>query len=113
MRKFILITALVLASAAAQAGQGRGLILASNDTPNSGERIESVQTDQPRADVQPQASRPAVEAAKPVAEVAKPATEVSRPVVKASRPAHKARTENYDSDEAKARSIAARYGVSW
>ena len=48
MRKLILISALVLASATAQAGQSRGLVLASNDTPNSGERIESVQPDQPR-----------------------------------------------------------------
>jgi hypothetical protein len=110
MRKFILISALVLASATAQAGESRGLILASNNTPNSGERIESVQSDQPKAEVKPEASRPE---APPVTEVAKPATEVSKPVVKASRPAHKAHRENYASEEARARSIAARYGVSW
>ena len=102
MRKFLLISALVLASATAQAGQTRGLILASNDTPNSGERIESVQPDQPKAD----ASTPATEAAKPVAEA-------STPVTKVSRPAHKAHTDNYASEEARARRIAARYGVSW
>ena len=112
MRKFILITALLLASATAQAGQARGLIMASNDTPGSGERIESMQPDQPKADAQPVAAQPATEAPKPIAEVSKPA-EVSRPVRKASKPAHKARTEDYASDEAKARSIAARYGVSW
>jgi len=33
MRKFILISALLLASASAQAGEGRGLVLAANDTP--------------------------------------------------------------------------------
>lgn len=110
MRKLILISALVLASATAQAGQSRGLVLASNDTPNSGERIESVQPDQPKAEVKPEASRP--EASKPVTEVAKPA-EVSKPVVKASRPARKAHGENYASEEARARSIAARYGISW
>jgi hypothetical protein len=114
MRKFILISILVLASATAQAAQTRGLILASNDTPNSGERIESVQPDQPKADVQPEAAKPATEAARPVAEVSKPAA-VSRPVRKASAPApaHKGHGENYASDEARARSIAARYGVSW
>jgi hypothetical protein len=112
MRKFILISALLLASATAQAGQTRGLILASNDTPGSGERIESVQPDQPKADVQPVAAQPATETPRPNAEVSKPA-EVSRPVRKASAPAHKARTEHYASDEARARSIAARYGVSW
>jgi len=115
MRKLILISALVLASATAQAGESRGLILASNDTPNSGERIESVQPDQPKAEVKPEvkpeASMP--EASKPVTEVAKPATEVSKPVVKAARPAHKAHSESYASEEARARSIAARYGISW
>jgi hypothetical protein len=114
MRKLILISALVLASATAQAGQSRGLVLASNDTPNSGERIESVQPDQPKAEVKPEvkpeASRP--EASKPVTEVAKPA-EVSKPVVKAARPAHKPHSESYASEEARARSIAARYGISW
>jgi hypothetical protein len=43
MRKLILISALVLVSAAAQAGQSRGLIVASND-----ERIESVRPTSPR-----------------------------------------------------------------
>ncbi len=33
MRKLILISAFVLASMSAQAGQGRGLVLASNDQP--------------------------------------------------------------------------------
>jgi hypothetical protein len=112
MRKFILISALLLASATAQAGESRGLILAANDTPNSGERIESVQPDQPQADVKPEASKPATEAPKPVSEVSKPA-EAPRPVRNASRPPHKAHTEKYASDEARARSIAARYGVSW
>jgi len=41
MRKLILISALVLVSATAQAGQSRGLIVASND-----ERIESMRPDQ-------------------------------------------------------------------
>jgi hypothetical protein len=118
VRKFFLISALVLASVSAQAGQPRSLILASNDTPGSGERIESVQPDQPKADPQPVAAKPVTETAKPIAEVSRPAeaskpAEVSKPVRKASAPARKARTEDYASDEAKARSIAARYGISW
>jgi hypothetical protein len=107
MRKFILISVLVLASATAQAGQPRGLIVASNDTPNSGERIESAQPEPAKADVTPDAS-------KPVTEVAKPATEVAKPVkAAASKAAHKSYERNYASEEARARSIAARYGVSW
>jgi hypothetical protein len=101
MRKLILISALVLVSATAQAGQSRGLIVASND-----ERIESMQPDQPKADVKPEASQPATEAAKP-------ATEVSKPVRKASRSDSTVHVRNYASEEARARSIAARYGISW
>jgi hypothetical protein len=119
MRKFILISALLLASATAQAGESRSLILAANDIPSSSEKIQSAQPVQPKAEVQPEASqplaeapKPAVEAAKPVAETPKPA-EASRPVKAASRPAHKADADNYADAEAKARRIAARYGVSW
>jgi hypothetical protein len=107
MRRFILITALVLASATAQAGQSRGLTLASNDEPTS-ERIEAVKPAETTPEVtKPQASAP--EAAKP--ETSKP------PVAKSegSRPAksHARRYDSYASQEARARSIAARYGVSW
>jgi hypothetical protein len=100
MRRFILISALLLASAAAQAGQQRGLILASNDEPKS-ESIEAVKPDEAKPDVSapvapaPVASTPA--APKPVA----------------SRPAKKIHARSYESDEAKARRIAARYGISW
>jgi hypothetical protein len=115
MRKFILISVFILASATAQAGQPRGLTVAANDTPNSDERIESTQPAPAQADVTPEASKPATtDAAKPVTEVAKPATEPAKPVKTASsKPAHKFHEQNYASEEARARSIAARYGVSW
>jgi hypothetical protein len=103
MRKFILITALLLASASAQAGQPRGLTLASNEAPTSAEKIESVKPEVAKADVKPEATKP--EASKP---------EASRPT--ASKPAQKVHAKAYqghDSDEARARTIAARYGISW
>jgi hypothetical protein len=106
MRKLILISVFVLASAAAQAGQPRGLIVAANDTPNSGERIESTQPAPAQADVAPEAS-------KPVTEVSKPEKAVVKPVKTASRPTHKSYERNYAGEEAEARSIAARYGISW
>jgi hypothetical protein len=108
MRKFILVSMLVLASAAAQAGQSRGLVVAAND-----EQIQSIQPDQPKADVQPEASKPVTETSKPVAEVSRPAKEDAKPVRKAAGPAHKSRERGYANQEAEARSIAARYGVSW
>jgi hypothetical protein len=54
MRKFILITAMVLASATAQAGVSRGLTLASNDEPAVVEQAKPVEASK------------AVEATKPV-----------------------------------------------
>jgi len=98
MRKLILITALLLASASAHAGQSRDLILAANDTPAATDTA---------APLAPAAPAPAANTApKPQAEAApaKPA---------AAKPAKRASGHSYQSDEAKARSIAARYGVYW
>jgi hypothetical protein len=106
MRRFILITALVLASATAQAGPSRSLILASNDEPTS-ERIDAVK---PAEATKPEVAKP--EASTP--ETAKP--EASKPKVaksEGSRPKSHKRYDNYAGDEARARSIAARYGISW
>ena len=109
MRRFILISALLLASVSAQAGQPRGLVLASNDEPKS-ERIEAVKTE----DAKPEASAPVAPA--PAVTTAAPAPAVSTPAAPkpvASRPAKKTHAGSYDNDEAKARRIAARYGISW
>jgi len=94
MRKLILISALLFASASAQAGPSAGpLLAAAEDTPAA----TTTDTLQPLPPVsQTDAPKPAVsEAAKPVA---------SKPHVHARR---------FESDEAKARRIAARYGISW
>jgi len=110
MRKLILITALLLASATAQAGQLRGLVIASNDEPQASEKIDAVKpveakpevapaeatkTEAPKADVKPEAAAP--EASKP----------------KATKPVKHVQVKRHDSDEDKARRIAARYGISW
>ncbi len=95
MRKLILISALLLASASAHAGPSVGMELAAADTPAA--------TAQPVAQPLPPVtqtdnskdSTKAVDAAKP----------------RASRP--RAQARRYESDEAKARRIAARYGISW
>ncbi|HWZ41618.1 MAG TPA: hypothetical protein VNY08_25275 [Bradyrhizobium sp.] len=96
MRNLILISAaaLLLASASAQAGQSRGLVLAAADTP-------AATTSDTPAPLPPVTQNN--EAPKPqAADTAKP-----RP----SRARIQARS--YQSDEAKARRIAARYGISW
>jgi hypothetical protein len=88
MRKLILISALLLASASAQAGADRGLVLAANDTPAVTETAK------------PDAFKP---------ETAAPEAAQSQ----ASKPAKKVQGKRHESDEAKARRIAAKYGISW
>jgi hypothetical protein len=106
MRKLILISALLmLASASAQAGEPRGLIMASNDQPQATEKIDAVKPAPQAAPVEAPKADPAKPEVKPEAaapETAKPDT--TKPVKKAKR---------HENDEAKARRIAARYGVYW
>ncbi len=80
MGKLILISAFVLASVAAHAGQNRGLVLAAIDEPQATEKVEAAKP----ADAQPRATSTA-----------------------------KIQVRRHESDEAKARRIAARYGIYW
>lgn len=59
---------------------------------------------------QPAPAAPAPQAAPPAA-----APDAAQPTAKATKPAKKrvAKRRNWEADEAKARSIAAKYGVSW
>jgi hypothetical protein len=108
MRKLILASVLLLATVSAQAGELRDWALASGDTP---------------------AASDAAQPLPPVAAPEKPkqqASEPARPL--AARPSRRTQTERYDAaryeakrsegrrfggDEAKARRIAAKYGISW
>ncbi len=86
MRKLMLISAFVLASVSAQAGESRGLVLAANDEPQATERVETAKP----AEAQPEAAKP------------RATTSTAKPQVR-----------RHESDEAKARRIAARYGIYW
>lgn len=97
MRKLVLITALLLASASAHADPSRGLVLAANDTPAATDTA---------APLPPAAPAATTDAPKPQADAAP-----SKPAP--AKPTKRAAGRSYQSDEAKARSIAARYGVSW
>ena len=104
MRKLILISAFLLVSVSAQAGESRNL--AANDEPAAATttRPAEVQPEATKADVKAEANP---EASKP--ETSKPETSKTH----ASRPAKKVHVRGYEGDEAKARRIAARYGVYW
>jgi hypothetical protein len=109
MRKFILISALLLASASAHAGptSDRGLVLAAADTPTT--TAPGTDTAQPAAQPLPPATE--TDTAKDtVKDTAKPQT-ADAPKPRASKPRSQAR--RYEGDEAKARRIAAKYGISW
>jgi hypothetical protein len=99
MRKLVLITALLLASASAHAGESRGLVLAANDTPAATEPAA------PAAAPAPAAPAATSAAPKPQADVAPAKTAPAKSTKRASG--------HHESDEAKARRIAARYGVYW
>ena len=81
MRKFILIAAMVLASATAQAGSSRNLTMAANDQPAAAEAPKGADkvTEQPTASEAPKfVERPAAvetKAEDPMAEPAKPVAE--------------------------------------
>ncbi len=102
MRKLILISAFALASisasVSAQAGD-RNLILAANDTPAAAATTASAATTAP-GEAKPEAA---------TAETAKP--EGKKQASKSRGNTHARHT--YEGDEAKARRIAARYGVYW
>ena len=100
MRKLILISAFVLAAVSAQAGDGRSLILAANDAPAAATTTTTSTATKPeeaKADVKADVK---TEAAKPEAS----SKQASR---------SKKTLARREGDEAKARRIAARYGVYW
>jgi hypothetical protein len=118
MRKLILISALLLASASAQAGQGqgRGLVLAA-DTPAVTtadalpQPLPPVAKSEAKTDAKTEAKADANTDARTDAP-RQQASEPSAPAPRVAKPrSHQAR--RYDSDEAKARRIAAKYGISW
>lgn len=108
MRKLILISAFALASVfasvSAQAGD-RNLILAANDAPAAAATTAPAATAAPAEATAPAAAKPDVAAT----DTAKP--EATKKQASKPQKTHVRRT--YEGDEAKARRIAARYGVYW
>lgn len=102
MRKLILISAFVLASVSAHAGESRNMTLAAADEPKATEKVETAKPEETRA----QESKETKADVK--ADAAAP--EASKPQASRSTKVH---ARHYEGDEAKARRIAARYGVYW
>jgi hypothetical protein len=117
MRKFILIAAMVLASATAQAGSSRSLTMAANDQPVVAEAPKAANKAANKAAEQPVSEAPkfverpvAVEtkAEEPKAEPAKPVAEKSVETPKVERPRRKRM-----STEARVIFELHRHGIYW
>jgi flagellar capping protein FliD len=139
MRKFILISALLLASASAQAGDSRSLSLAGlpTATPEVTRPIvaeapkpiaqvavrlaQAATTANDAAPVQVQAPAAPVQAQAPVQTTAPAATSTTTTATTTTtetkttetKPSKTVKKVRHESNEAKARRIAARYGVYW
>ena len=115
MRKFILITAMVLASAAAQAGPMRGLTLASNE---QAEPVEQKPAGTPKAVEAPAATEAPAYVARPAAVGAAteaPKAEATNPVAeKASRTTGTEKPKRRrESTEARVIRELNRHGIYW
>lgn len=115
MRKFMLITAMVLVSATAQAGGSRSLTLASNDQPAAAEQAKPVEqkaaeapatSEVPTYLARPAAVGTATEA--PKAETTKPVAEKATRTPSAEKP-----TRRRESTEARVIRELHRHGVYW
>jgi hypothetical protein len=121
MRQFILIAAMVLASATAQAGSSRNLTLAANDQPAAAEAPKATDkatdkgtdkgTEQPATEAPRFLERPAAvetKAEEPKAEPAKSAAEISAETPKVEKPKRKRM-----STEARVIYELHRHGIYW
>src|SRR5436190_23133117 len=110
MRKLILISACVLASLSAHAGESRSLILAANDEPKAVEKVEAAKPGETKAQ-ETKAQETKAEETRADVNTESARTESSKH--HAARPEKKYHVRGYEADEAKARRIAAKYGVYW
>ena len=109
MRKLILTSVLLLVSASAQAAESRGLVLASDATVASADAL-------PRP-LPPVAKNEAKNDVKNDARSDEQPTrqqqQASAPAAPHARPHAQSQSRRYEANEATARRIAARYGISW
>jgi hypothetical protein len=107
MRKFVLIAAMVLASASAQAGQNHGLGLASNDDPAAATQPAPVDSDVPKY-----VERPSI--VDPKAAPDRPKTDVRPDVKSDAKPGMRAeKRRHHVSIEARVIYELHRHGIYW
>ena len=107
MRKLILISAFVLASVSAHAGESRNMTLAAND------ETKAVETAKPEETKAQETKTQETQTQETTADVKTDAAKLDSSKHHASKQVRKSHVRGYEADEAKARRIAARYGVYW
>jgi|ERR1700682_1675526 len=107
MRKLILISAFALASVSAQAGESRNMTLAAND------ETKAVETAKPEETKAQETKTQETQTQETTADVKTDAAKLDSSKHHASKQVRKSHVRGYEADEAKARRIAARYGVYW
>jgi hypothetical protein len=108
MRKLILASVLLLATASAHAGELRDWALASGDTPAATDAAQPLPPVAAPEKPKQQASEPARPLAAKPSQRAQTARDAS-----ARYEAKRSEGRRFGGDEAKARRIAAKYGISW
>jgi hypothetical protein len=114
MRKLILISALLLASASAQAGERlNGLVVATSDASAASDAVQPL----PPVSAPEKPKQQASEPARPLASTPSRPAQAERYEAKRfeakSLEARGFEARRFEGNEAKARRIAARYGISW
>jgi hypothetical protein len=109
MRKLILASALLLASVSAHAGeQLKGLALAASDTPAASDAAQPL----PPVSASEKPKQQASEPARPLA--SQPSRRAQAERYEAKRyEAKRFEAKRFEGNEAKARRIAAKYGIAW
>jgi hypothetical protein len=112
MRKFVLIAAMVLVSATAQASGGRGLTLASNDEVTAAEQPKAVEApkavETPKYVDRPAAVDTTTQAPAPKGDESKPVADKDIQAPKAAKSKHR-----HESTEARVIYELHRHGVYW
>jgi hypothetical protein len=115
MRKLILISAILLASVSAQAGEYRSLSLTGMAVTEPAKPITEVSMQLAQAAAPVETAVPAPEPVATTTTATPATTDETRPAAKTTetKPAKPVKKAGRESDEHKARRIAAKYGVYW
>ncbi len=113
MRKLILTSVLLLVSASAQAAESRGLVLASDATVASADALPRPLPPVAKNEAKNDAKNDVKNDTRSDEQPTRQQQQASAPAAPHARPHAQSQSRRYEANEATARRIAARYGISW